>query len=200
MVGSSVPQMVPSFTLGKYVVGKTNTLVLLHSEGISHLLWVKRKLPRIEVLTGPGERAVFPGSQVRRYQFFFSAWSSTWLESWALSLISGRQTRAGDWFLLWGQGLTLSCVCNLSPRSLGTQRLRVASLACNVLHITLCKCAGRIALYAGPFVFLFVCLCYIQFILQQNQIKKMIQADLKYQAWISHPRRFTAKESKETET
>lgn len=181
MVGSSVPQMVPSFTLGKYVVGKTNTLVLLHSEGISHLLWVKRKLPRIEVLTGPGERAVFPGSQVRRYQFFFSAWSSTWLESWALSLISGRQTRAGDWFLLWGQGLTLSCVCNLSPRSLGTQRLRVASLACNVLHIVLCKCAGRIALYAGPFVFLFVwSLSGIQFILQQNQIKKMIQADSKY--------------------
>lgn len=79
-----------------------------------------------------------------------------WLEGWALSLISGRQTRAGDWFLLWGQGLTLSCVCNLSPRSLGTQRLRVASLACNVLHSVLCKCAGRIALYAGPFVFLFV--------------------------------------------
>jgi hypothetical protein len=48
-----------------------NKLVLLHSEGITRLFWVKRKLPRIEVLTGPGERAVFPGSQVRRYQFFF---------------------------------------------------------------------------------------------------------------------------------
>jgi hypothetical protein len=68
--------MLPSFTLGKYVVGKTNTLVLLHSEGITHLLWVKIKLPRIEVLTGPGERALFPGSQMRRYQFFFSASSN----------------------------------------------------------------------------------------------------------------------------
>ena len=85
------------------------------------------------------------------------------------------------WRLVPNCEVKASCVCNLSPRSLGTQRLRVASLACNVLHIVLCKCAGRIALYAGPFVFLFVwSLSGIQFILQQNQIKKMIQADSKY--------------------
>lgn len=42
-------------------MGRTGTPVLLHLQGTIRLLWFKRTLPRIEVLSSPGATAIFAG-------------------------------------------------------------------------------------------------------------------------------------------